>query len=543
MAWKPSMPDLQPRTWFTVGNLVAGVSVGAYLIPQAMAYGSLAGVGPAMGLATAIVPLLVYAALGSHIWMSVGPESAVAMMAAAAVAPVGLAVGMEPAALLPTMAVIVGIALIVGRFLKASFLADLLSLPVLVGYLTGIAILMVMSQIYRLTGIDADTTDIRTLFTNTDWHAPNWATLGVGLIVAAVAWGAPKISPRFPGALLALGLSIVLGYLVDIPTIGPVTSAMPTFGVPTLSMDVVSALLWPAISVAAVAFADVTVTGRAITDGTRPNTKREMLAIGGSQLATGFFSGYPVSASSSRTALARASGATSRHYSLVVAVVIILAPLLLGGVLSRIPQAGLAGIILFAAISLLEPAQWRKLARLHKNETLIAASCTVVVLVFGILPGIAFAIGMSVIAFLARLARPTASVLGFTPMSASMHSVDTHDDTDTVPGLVVFRYEAPLFFINAPDFFDEAMDVVDPETDVLLINMEASANLDVTSLDTLAELNDTLRQRGVDMWLARVRYDVMELMEKHGVLEDIGREHVYETLTIAVDAFRTADMH
>ena len=184
-----------------------------------------------------------------------------------------------------------------------------------------------------------------------------------------------------------------------------------------------------------------------------------MIAVGGAQLATGFFSGYPVSASSSRTALARSSGATSKHYSLVVAVMILLAPILIGGLLEKIPQAGLAGIILYAAISLIELPEWRKLRRLHRNEFAIAASCTIAVLLFGILPGIGFAIAASVVAFLARLARPTASVLGFTPMSQSMHAVDKHKKVETVPGLVVFRYEAPLFFINAPDFFtDEDID-------------------------------------------------------------------------------------
>lgn len=530
--------EVSPRTWFTMGNLVAGVSVGAYLIPQAMAYGSLAGVGAALGLATAIVPLLAYTLLGKHKWMSVGPESSVALMSAAAAGPAAVAAGLEPAAVLPLMAAIVGVVLMVGRFLKAAFLADLLSLPVLVGYLTGIAVLMVMSQLQKLTGIEANTDDLWTMITQTEWTMPDWTTLGVGLIVAFIAWYSPRISPRFPGALLALGVSIVLGLLTDIPTIGPVTTALPQFAVPQFSMELVEALIWPAATVAAVAFADVMITSRAINDGSRSNPEREMFAIGGAQFATGFFSGYPVSASSSRTALGRASGATSRHYSLVVAAVLLIAPVVIGGVLSKIPEAGLAGIILFAAISLIEVPQWRKLRRLHRNEFAIAASCTLAVLLFGILPGIGFAIALSIFAFLARLARPTASVLGFTPMSESMHSIDTHDDTDTVPGLVVFRYEAPLFFINAPDFFDEAVDVIADDTEVLLVNMEASANLDTTSLDTLAELTGYLDDIGVELWLARVRYDVLVLMEKHGVIDDIGPEHIYETLTIAVDEFR-----
>ena len=530
--------NLQPRTWVTVGNLMAGISVGAYVIPQAMAYGSLAGVGASVGLATAIIPLLAYAALGNHRWMSVGPESAVALMAAAAAGPAALASGLSPALVLPTMAVIVGAVLVIGRFLKLAFLADLLSLPVLVGYLSGIAVLMVMSQLQKLTGIPANTEDLWTMITETEWTAPDWTTLGIGVLVALIAWGLPKISPKLPGAVIALGVAILLGMVTDVPTIGAVTTGLPTFAVPDFTMNLITSLIWLAATVAAVAFTDVMITSRAINDGSRVSPEREMVALGGAQIATGFFAGYPVSASSSRTALARSSGATSKHYSLVVAAMIIVAPLLIGGVLAMIPQAGLAGIILFAAISLIELPQWRKIGRLHRNEFAIAASCTLAVLLFGILPGIGFAIAASVIAFLARLARPTASVLGFTPMSASMHALDTHEHAEAVPGLLVFRYEAPLFFINAPDFFEEAVNALEPDTKVMLVNMEASPNLDTTSLDTLAELATFMHDRGTQFWLARTRHDVMLLLRKHGAYEIIGKDCFFETIGTAVDSYR-----
>ncbi len=536
-SYRDKVGNLQPKTWFTLGNLVAGISVGAYVIPQAMAYGSLAGVGAAVGLATAIVPLLAYAILGKHKWLSVGPESAVALMAAAAAGPAAAASGLSPALVLPTMAAIVGLVLIIGRFLKLAFLADLLSVPVLVGYLTGIAVLMVMSQLQKLTGIDANTEDLWSLFTKTTWSTPNWVTLGIGVIVALIAWGLPKISPKIPGAVIALAVAIVLGLLVDVPTIGPVTTGLPTFAVPDFSWSLVQSLFWPAVTVAAVAFTDVMVTSRAINDGQRSSPEREMIAVGGAQLATGFFSGYPVSASSSRTALARSSGATSKHYSLVVAVMILLAPILIGGLLEKIPQAGLAGIILYAAISLIELPEWRKLRRLHRNEFAIAASCTIAVLLFGILPGIGFAIAASVVAFLARLARPTASVLGFTPMSQSMHAVDKHKKVETVPGLVVFRYEAPLFFINAPDFFTEAIDAMEPDTKVFVINMEASPNLDTTSLDTLEDLVLSIHEQGAELWLARTRHEVMLLLRKHGCYDTIGADNFYETIGTAVAAY------
>ncbi len=532
--------EMQPRNWFTVGNLLAGVAVGAYLIPQAMAYGSLAGVGAAVGLSTAIIPLLAYALLGKHKWMSVGPESTVALMAAAAAAPAAAAAGMEPAMVLPIMAAIVGIVLVLGRLINAAFLADLLSLPVLVGYLTGIAVLMVMSQLQKLTGIDANTDNLWKLITETQWTMPNFKTLAVGLLVAVIAWGMPKFTTRIPGAVVALAVAIPLGILLGIPTIGPVSSSLPKFAIPDLSMNALQALIWPSITVAAVAFTDVMITSRAISDGTRSDPDREMVALGGAQFATGFFGGYPVSASSSRTALAKVSGATSKHYAVVVAGIILIAPLILGAVLAKIPQAGLAGIILYAAFTLVEVPQWRKLRRLHRNEYAIAAICTLAVLFFGILPGIGIAIALSIFAFLARMARPTVSVLGFTPMSASMHGIDTHEDSDTVPGLVVFRYNAPLFFINAPDFFDEAIDAMDEDTEVLLVNMEASPNLDTTSLDTLQELAVAVKDAGAELWLARTRYEVEELMEKHGVMDIIGRQNLHETLGSAVGVYQAS---
>lgn len=537
---RTKLSTLQPRTWITLGNLVAGISVGAYLIPQAMAYGSLAGVGASVGLAVAIVPLLAYAILGKHKWMSVGPESAVALMAAAAAGPAAAATGLSPTVVLPTMAVIVGVVLIVGRFLHAAFLADLLSLPVLVGYLTGIAVLMVMSQLQKLTGIDANTDNLWKLITETEWTMPNFKTLAVGILVAAIAWGFPKVTTKVPGAVVALAVAIPLGMLLGIPTIGPVATSLPQFAIPDVSFAVLQSLIWPAITVAAVAFTDVMITSRAISDGTRSDPDREMVALGGAQVATGFFGGYPVSASSSRTALAKVSGATSKHYAVVVAAILLIAPLVIGGLLAKIPQAGLAGIILYAAITLVEVPQWRKLRRLHRNEYAIAAICTLAVLFFGILPGIGIAIALSIFAFLARMARPTVSVLGFTPMSASMHGIDTHEDSDTVPGLVVFRYNAPLFFINAPDFFDEAIEAMDEDTEVLLVNMEASPNLDTTSLDTLQELANAVKDAGAELWLARTRYEVEELMEKHGVMDVVGRENLHETLGSAVGVYQAS---
>lgn len=522
---------------FSLRNVLAGVSVGAYLIPQAMAYGSLAGVSPSVSLTVSAAPLIAYMLLGRNPYMSLGPESAVALMAAAAVAPVAAIHGIAPTTALAITSVLVGLILGVGWLIKASFLADLLSHPILVGYLTGVAVLMIMSQLSKVLGFDVNGDSLAGLFT-TDWQIPNWETVSIATIVVIVSFVLRRVSKRIPGPLIGLVVASILSLGMDIPRVGPVSLEVPVFDFSGVSLEAVAALLVAAFSIAIVSFTDVMITSRAFSGKQRPDSAVEMRALAGAQIASGAVGGYPMSASSSRTALAFASGSTTRFYSIFVIAVLIAGPLLIPGVIAKVPIAALAGVIVYAALTLVLPNEWRALARFRWTEVAIAAACAASVVLFGILPGVIIAIALSITEFMARLARPHDGVLGFVPNIEGMHDVDDHAVTQTIPGLVVFRYDAPLFFLNAYDFFYKVTDAVEPDTKVVILNMEANVELDATALNVMAELNDTLAEDGVDLWLARVKNDVRTPMQAHGVASVIHENRMYPDLPVAVEAYR-----
>ncbi len=519
-------------------NVVAGLSVGAYIIPQAMAYGSLAGVTPSASLTISVVPLVAYMLLGRNPYMSLGPESTVALMAAAAVGPVAAAQGIPWTSALAITTALVGIILGVGWLIKASFLADLLSNPILTGYMTGVAILMVISQLPKILGIELDTDTVGGLISS-QWSVPNPQTVTIATIVVVLSLLSRRLSNRLPGPLIGLGVATIVSlFMSDIDRVGEVSLSMPVIGLEGLSVAVVTALLLPALSIAVVSFTDVMVTSRAFAGKERPNASVEMRALAGTQFASGMAGGFPMSASSSRTALAFASGSTTRFYSIFVILFILAGPLLLPGVIATVPVSALAGVIVYAAITLVNVAEWSALARFRLGEVAIATACTLAVVLVGILPGVLIAIALSIVELLARLARPHDGVLGFVPNIAGMHDVDDHKHTETLPGLVVFRYDAPLFFMNAYDFFYKVTGALEPDTRVVLLNMEANVELDTTALSVLEELHDTLAGDGIDLWLARVKNDVLIPMRDHGVADVIGEDNMYPTLPVAVDEYR-----
>jgi sulfate permease, SulP family len=511
--------------------------VGAYLIPQAMAYGSLAGVSPSTSLTIAAVPLVVYMLLGRNPYMSLGPESTVALMAAAAVTPVATVYNVPWTTALAVTTALVGIVLGIGWLLKASFLADLLSNPLLTGYLTGVAILMIISQLPKILGYDLDTGSIAGLV-KSQWHTPDWQTVTIAATVVIAAFACRAISNRVPGPLIGLVAATIIGQFMDVPEIGPVSLKLPVVDLTGLSVQVIAALLIPALSIAIVSFTDVMITSRAFAGKAMPDARSEMRALAVTQFATGVVGGYPMSASSSRTALAYASRSTTRFYSVFVVVVVIAGPLLLPGVIAVVPVAALAGVIVYAALTLLQPREWILLARFRLSEVAIAAACAASVVIFGILPGVLIAIALSIIEFLARLSRPHEGVLGFVPDKAGMHDIDDHETYTTIPGLLVFRYDAPLFFMNAYDFFYKVTGALEPDTQVVLLNMEANVELDTTALNVLEELHDRLAADDIDLWLARVKNDVLIPMKNHGVAAVIHKENMYPTLPTAVDEYR-----
>lgn len=527
-------------------NIIAGIVVGAYLVPQAMAYGELAGVGASAGLTVALIPLLLYPLLGRSRWLSLGPESAVALMAAATVAPIAQRYDIPAVTLLAAVSILTGVVLLAARLARVGFVTDVLSKPVLIGYLTGVAVVMVVSQVDRLVGAPVSTDSLVSLVRDLvggildgGIGANGWA-VAIGLGTFAVILAFQRWLPRVPGTLVALALGVLAGYLLPVDTIGEFSLSAPTFALPVIPIEALGELFLAAAAIAVVAYTDVIVTARAFAGDQHVDANRELAALGVTDVVGGAFGAYPISASSSRTAIARANGATSRFYSWVVAAVLVLSALTLSGLLSYLPQASLAGIILYAAWTLIDRAGWRSLRRMRWAEVAVGASCAIGVVVLGILPGIAIAVGLSIADLLVRLSRPHEGVLGFVPGMAGMHDVDDYPDAEQVPGLVVYRYDAPLFFANSNDFYSQVMTAADTTgCRWLILNVEANVEVDSTGLDVLVQIHDDLAARGIRLVLARVKNDLRIRMARYGVVDVIGTANMYPTLPTAVEAYRT----
>ena len=531
------------------GDLLAGMTVAAYLLPQVMAYAEVAGLPPVTGLWAVIGAVLVYAVFGASRQLSVGPESTTALMTAAAVGPLAAGDPGRYAGLAAALAIVVGLLCLAGRVVGLGALADLLSKPVLVGYMAGIAVLMVVSQLTNLTGVptggDSFSADVASF-------ARNLALTDVPtLILAAVilafllltAWRYPRAPVPLLGMLLATA-AVALFDLQDrgIEVIGAVPAGFPTPAIPQVGLGDLDGLLLPAIGVAVVAYSDNVLTGRIFATRNRysVDANQELLALGGANLAAGLVQGFPVSSSGSRTVIGDALGSRSQVYSLVAAGTVVLTLLFLRPVLALFPTAALGAVVVYAALRLIDVGEFRRLASFRRSELALALATTGGVLAFGVLNGVLVAVALSVADLLRRVARPHDGILGYVPGVAGMHDVDDYPRARLVPGLVVYRYDSPLFFANAADFRTRALRAVDTAKDPVewfILNAEANVGVDLTALDALDELREELAGRGIVMALARVKQDLREELAAAGFLDRLGPGRIFMTLPTAVSAY------
>jgi SulP family sulfate permease len=559
--WEQLLPGLAvlrryERRWLR-GDVLGGITVAAYLVPQVLAYAEVAGLPAVTGLWAVGPGLLVYAVLGSSRQLSVGPESTTALMTAAGIgglvtAAGGMAAREEAAALL---AVAVGVLCLVGRLVRLGFLSELLSKPVLVGYMAGIAALMVVSQVGKVTGLHvvgaSFTQELGYVATHlADVHVPTLLLAG-GVLAALLAFR--RLRPQWPGPLIAmlaatvLVLSLGLRDRFGIQVVGPVPEGLPGVRLPRVGEVDVWTLLPAALGVAVVAYSDNVLTGRAFGARHRESvdSNQEFLALGGANLAAGLLHGFPVSSSGSRTVIADAMGARTQLHSLVSLVIVVGTLLFLGPVIGAFPLAALGGVVVFAAIRLVDVSELRRLAGFRRSELVLAVSTTAAVLLFGVLPGIGAAVALSVLDLLRRIVHPHDGVLGYVPDYAGMHDIDDHPDAVQVPGLVVYRYDSPLFFANADDFVRRALAVVDEaqargRVEWFLLNAEANTEIDLTAVDALDLLRERLQDKGVRFAMARVKEDLRASLVAAGFVDRIGGDAVYPTLPTAVAAYVAA---
>ncbi|MFG2881811.1 SulP family inorganic anion transporter [Streptomyces sp. NPDC048297] len=536
-----------PGAWLK-GDLTAGVTVAAYLVPQVLAYAGVAGLPPVAGLWAILPALGLYALLGSSRLLSVGPESTTALMTATVVGPLAGADPTRYAALAAALAVTVGLLCLAARVARLGFLADLLSRPVLIGYLAGVALIMMADQLPKLTGVPAKGSRFLPLLGSFFAHLPDahLATVVLSAAVVVFLFAVARLLPVLPGPLLAVALSTaaVVAFDLDarhgIAVIGTVPSGLPDLALPDLGA--VPRLVLPALGVLLVAYTDMILTARAFADRTEAlDADREFLALGAVNLGAGVVHGFPVSSSASRTALAASAGARSKAYALIAGAVVLAVLLFLSPLLTRTPSAVLGALVVYAAVRMIDVAGFCRLASFRRRELFLALGCLAGVLALDILYGVLVAVGLSVAELLTRVARPHDAIEGVVPGVAGMHDVDDYPQARTIPGLLVYRYDSPLFFANAEDFRRRALASVEEQGEPVrwfVLNTEANVEVDITALDAVDELRRELTDRGIVFALARVKQDLLDDLQAYGLADSVGADRIFPTLPTAVAAYR-----
>jgi sulfate permease, SulP family len=536
------------RAWLR-GDVVAGCTVAAYLVPQVMAYAEVASLPPVTGLWAAMGSLLVYAVLGSSRQLSVGPESTTALMTATALAAL-TAGGALPSDAAAALALAVGAVCLVGWLARLGFLANLLSHPILTGYIAGIAVLMIISQLDNFTGIPIPPGDTFTEIAYFLRHLDqvHLVTLGLAILVLALLIALRRWVPAAPGPLVAVVGSTAVVALFDLQSVGvavvgEIPAGLPRPSLPDFGAIDLGALVGAALGISVVGYTDNVLTARsfAIRAGDRIDSQQEFLALGAANLSAGVLHGFPVSSSGSRTAVGDAAGSHTQLHSLVALAVLLVTLLALRPVLAAFPLAALAAVVVFAALLLIDLAELRRIARFRRSEIVLAVATTAAVLAVGVLYGIAVAIALSVLDLLRRIARPHDAVLGFVPGLAGMHDIDDYEGGRELPGLLIYRYDSPLFFANADDFERRALAALDDEDHPVrwfVLNIEAVTEIDVTGADALENLRRELANRNIVFGLARLKTQLGQALAAFGFLDRIGENRVYATLPTAVEAYQ-----
>jgi SulP family sulfate permease len=533
-------------------DALAAVTVWALLVPQALAYAQLAQVDPVVGLYAAIGAAIGYILLGGVRSMNVGPEATVALLTASVVAP--LAAG-DPArflALTGGLALMTGLWMLLAGMIGLGFVTRFLSRPLLLGYVAGSAIVMIVSQLDSLIGIKLvaqDDTVAEFVETVRRVGETDMTTLLVGLGVIAVVLVVRRIDRRLPAYLVAVLAAIAVSAVLDlaakgVAVVGTIEPGLPAVGLPAVGIPDLVSLAGPAIGIALLVYADSGVTGQVLgrRGGYAVDGNQEFLGLGAANIGSALTGGFPVNGSQSRSFTAADVGAKSQAMNVGVLLLVILTLLFLTPLFAPLPKSALAGVIIVVAVGLLEPAAFRALARLDRRELGLAFLTAGIVVAVGMIAGVLVTVVLSLFLAAIRAAQPRRTFLVRVPGTDSFRGVDSVKDGTIVPGLVVYRFDGPLFFASAQLLADDIGQAVaegaalEPVRWVVL-DAESIGDVDSTGAGTLGELAGSLHGRGITLALARVKGPIADYFDRAGVLDAIGGGHVYLEVDDAVAAF------
>ncbi|NOJ98338.1 sulfate permease [Corallococcus coralloides] len=537
------------RRWLRA-DVLAALTVGAMLIPQGLAYAQIVGVRPAAGLYAGVFAMLAYALFGPSRHLLLGPEAGAAILTATALGPVVAGGGPERlASLAALLALMVGVVSLLGGLCRAGALADFLSRPILIGYINGAALIIIGSQLARMFGLDRRSNEfagqLHEVAANVGrTHVPT-LLLGLGIVAALVAMR--RFLPRWPAPLVMVVLTTLVTWTFQlehggVKVVGPIAAAAPAFGLPSLRFDDVRTLLPAAFSLALVSYASSVLTGRIYADrfGYRLDTQQEFFGQAAANLLTGLTQGFPVSGSDSRTAVNASMKGRTQLVGVGAAAVVLVFSLFLTPLLAKLPLVTLGAIVIVAAVYLLEVKPLLQLWRVRPVEAVLAVVTMLGVLFLGILQGILIAVALALVDLIRRAAHPHDAVLGEREGMPGWHDVEGHADAETIPGLVVYRFDAPLFFANARFLREQVRRLVaDSRQPVRWFVLDASSvfDLDITAAESLEKVRQELTDEGLVFAVAQARAPMRRMLKRSGLAARIGEDRLFPTVGAAVRAY------
>lgn len=551
--WMPSLDLMRgyQRGWLAK-DLAAGLVLTAILIPVGMGYAEASGLPAIYGLYATIVPLIAYAIFGPSRILVLGPDSSLAAIIAVTIVPLAAGDTQQAVVLAGMLAILSGLLCILAGIAKFGFVTELLAKPVRIGYLNGIALTVLVGQLPKILGFSVDGSGLiqesLSLVQGVMAGLINWTACAIGVACLAVILGMKRWKPRLPGVLVAVvGATLLVGWFnlaarAGISVVGPLPQGLPSFHIPFVSFDDIVVLLPAAVAIALVSFADTSVLSRAfaLRGGYEVDENQELIALGAANLAAGFFQGFAISSSSSRTPVAESAGAKTQVTGMVGALCIALLLVFAPNLLQNLPNAALGAVVISACLSLVDIKGMQRLYRLRRGEFYMSLTCFLGVALLGVIEGIFMAVGLALLQFIWRAWRPYDAVLGRVDGLKGYHDLTRYPQGRQIPGLVLFRWDAPLFFANAEIFREHVQRAVaNAPTPVkwVVVAAEPVTDVDLTAADALAALDQDLQQVDIELCFAEMKDPVKDRLKSYGLFEQLGGENFFPTIGQAVDRY------